>query len=157
MKFKRCCRGTMSCLQDIGRSTALIILRTGFILHYFTPRYSTLLRRGAVRYGTAFNSSAKGLTPPNFAPSRATKGRQGRPQVGHECGEVILRVLGFPDFLGVAKNHSKIVPETPEAIFPSPTGPNEQLFSLAQQLLSTPLAPRIFGKFAPLILPTPLG
>ena len=70
--------------------------------------------------------------------------------------DTLLRVLGFPDFLGVAKNHSKMVPETPEAIFPSSTGPNEQLFCLAQQLLSKPLAPRIFGKVAPLILLTPL-
>jgi hypothetical protein len=36
----------------------------------------------------------------------------------------MLRVLGFPDFLGVAKNNPKIVPETPEEIFPSSTGPN---------------------------------
>jgi hypothetical protein len=87
---------------------------------------------------------------------RATKGGLGRPQGGRKCGEVMLRVLGFPGFLGVAKNHPKIVPETPEVIFPSSTGPNEQLFCLAQQLWSKPLAPRIFGKVAPLMLLIPL-
>jgi hypothetical protein len=123
---------------------------------YFTLFCTATPCAATPRCGTAFNSSVKGPTPPHFAPSRAIKGGLGRPQGGRKCGEVISRVLGFPDFLGVAKNHPKIIPETPEAIFPSSTGPNEQLFCLAQQLWSKTLAPRIFGKVAPLMLLIPL-
>jgi hypothetical protein len=58
----------------------------------------------------------------------------------------VLRVLGFPDFFwGIAKNHLKIVPGTPEAIFSS-AGRNEQLFCLDRQLLSKPLPPGFFVK-----------
>jgi hypothetical protein len=59
--------------------------------------------------------------------------------------------LNFQVFLGGAKNHFKIDPETPEAIFSSPTGPNQQFFCLGQQLLSKPLVPEVFGKAALLI------
>ena len=69
-----------------------------------------------------------------------TKARHYYPPI-KKCRGSTLKVLGFSDFFGVAKNHFKIVPETPEVISLSPTGPNEQRFCLSQQRLSKPLAP----------------
>ena len=68
MKLKRCCyHGTMSCLPGTDRSIMLMVLRTGFIVHYFAPRYGTLLHRDTVHFCTAvqytFNSNAKGTYP----------------------------------------------------------------------------------------------